>query len=59
MIVTSAQRVGRYEREVFSTGSIAMTKIIETSRAGFSQIILKVSGRRHRYRWYEVEVAVF
>ena len=58
MMVTSAQRVGHYGGEVFSTGDMAMTKIRETSRAGFSQI-LKVFGRRHAYRWYEVEVALF
>ena len=33
MMVTSAQRVGRHGGEVFSTGDMAMTKIIETSRA--------------------------
>jgi len=32
MMVTSAQRVGRHGGEVFSTGDMAMTKIIETSR---------------------------
>jgi hypothetical protein len=35
-----------------------MAKIIKASRAGFSRF-LKVLGRRHSYRWYEVEVALF
>jgi hypothetical protein len=35
-----------------------MTKIIKTSRVGLSRL-LKVFGRRHSYRWYEVEVALF
>ena len=58
MMVTSAQRVGRYERGKVGTGDKTMAKIIKTSRVGFSRL-LKLFGRRHWYRWYEVEVALF
>jgi hypothetical protein len=35
-----------------------MAKIIKTSRAALSRLFA-VLGRRHSYRWYEVEVASF
>jgi hypothetical protein len=43
---------------MFGTGGKTMTKIIKTSRAGFSRLFA-VLGQRHPYRWYEIEVALF
>ena len=57
MTVTSAQHVDCYEARV-GKGDAPWRRSSRAADRGSSRF-LKMFGRRHLYRWYEVEVALF